>query len=129
MTQQAVQAWLHARLGEGHFGHREHLGLVWVAIDEAGPDAAGDVVANLLHEVAAAHGEPARYHETLTRFWVWVVVFVRRQHPAVPNLDAAIEGFPHLLDKDLPLRHWSPNEMWSPRARRQWSEPDLVPLP
>lgn len=129
MTEQAVHAWLRARLAEGHFGHREHLKLAWMAIDEAGAGGAGDLVAKLLQEVAAAHGEAARYHETLTRFWVWVVSFVRDQHPALASVDAAIESLPHLLDKNLPLRHWTPDEIWSPRARRGWTEPDLLPLP
>lgn len=94
-----------------------------------GFDAAGDVVAKILNEVAAAHGDASRYHETLTRFWIWVIVFLRRRHPVLPDLDAAIESFPHLLDKDLPLRHWSSATMWSPGARHQWTEPDLAPLP
>lgn len=129
MTEHAVHAWLRARLAEGHFGHREHLKLVWLAIDEVGPEAAGDLVAKALHAVAAAHGETARYHETLTRFWVWVVVLLRGQHPGLPDVDAAVKSFPHLLDKDLPLRHWSRAEMWSGHARREWTEPDLLPLP
>ncbi len=129
MTEQAVHAWLRARLGEGRFGHREHLKLVWIAIDEGGPEAAGDLVAGVLREVAAAHGDPGRYHETLTRFWIWAILFLRRRHPALPDLDAAVESFPHLLDRGLPLRHWSAANMWSQGAREQWTEPDLVPLP
>ena len=36
---------------------------------------------------------------------------------------------PHLLDKKLPLRHYSPRRLWNDAARERWVEPDLRPFP
>jgi len=33
-----------------------------------------------------------------------------------------------LLDKGLPMRHWSRAAMFGPEARVRWVDPDLVPL-
>lgn len=129
MTDQpSVHAWLQARLAGGQFHHRDHLELTWLAIAEYGPEHAGEVVAGLLRRVAAAHGRPERYHETLTRFWVRVVVHVRERPPDLLTVDAAIRAFPHLLEQELPFRHWSRPAMAGDEARLCWLEPDLAPL-
>jgi hypothetical protein len=36
---------------------------------------------------------------------------------------------PHLLEQDLPFRHWSKGAIFSPAARAGWLDPDLKPLP
>ncbi len=126
--QSSVHAWLHGKLAAGDFHHHDHLRLAWMLIDHHGPERAGDVLAALLRHVAEAHGRPERYHETLTRFWLRIVVHVRDRRPELADLDAAISALPILLDKDLPFRHWSRSAMASEVARRRWLEPDLVPL-
>jgi hypothetical protein len=40
-----------------------------------------------------------------------------------------METFPHLLDTDLPDRHWQRQTIGSDVARATWIEPDLLPLP
>jgi hypothetical protein len=129
MTDQPfVHAWLRAKLAAGDFHHRDHLRLAWMLLDEHGPERAGDVLAGLLRDVAEAHGQPERYHETLTRFWLQVVIHVRERRPDLADLDAAASALPLLLDKDLPFRHWSRPAMATEAARRGWLEPDLAPL-
>ena len=34
-----------------------------------------------------------------------------------------------LLDRETPLRFYSPGRLWSDEARAGWVEPDLQPLP
>ncbi|MBO0682508.1 MAG: hypothetical protein J2P45_05060 [Candidatus Dormibacteraeota bacterium] len=129
MTDQpSVHAWLRARLAQREFHHRDHLELTWLAIAQHGAERAGDVVTALLPQVAAAHGRPERYHETLTRFWVRLLVHVRERRPDLLKIDAAIQAFPLLLDQELPFRHWSRPAMAGDQARMAWVEPDLVPL-
>jgi hypothetical protein len=127
-SQLSVHAWLHAQLATGEFHHRDHLRLTWLVIDRYGPQQAPGVVADLLRQVAAAHGQSDRYHETMTQFWVRLVVHVRERRPDLPDVDAAIAALPVLLDQGLPFRHWSRDAMFSPPARLAWMEPDLVPL-
>jgi hypothetical protein len=45
------------------------------------------------------------------------------------SIDALLARFPFLLDKTLPYRHWREETFKSDKARSQWVEPDLVPLP
>lgn len=110
------------------FGQREHLRLAWIALRRDGPRSGADRTAELLRRLAAAHGEPERYHETLTRFWLTLVAHVQERQGR-EGFDAALFRHPQLLDGRLVARHYSPETLWSERARRVFVEPDLEPLP
>jgi hypothetical protein len=109
------------------FGHYEHLRIAWLVIDRHGPAVAGDVVGERLKAMAVAKGLAPLYNETLTRFWIRFIAHVR-EATGVQTIDEAIERVPMLLDKNLPLRHWSRTAMFGPDARVRWVEPDLAPL-
>jgi hypothetical protein len=68
---------IHAALAEvasqAGFHHRDHVRLAWRLNRELGVDAAPGAVARAIQFVAARHGEPGKYHETLTHFWARVV--------------------------------------------------------
>lgn len=36
---------------------------------------------------------------------------------------------PHLLDRELPLKHYSPARLWDQSSRDRWTEPDLRAFP
>ncbi len=67
----------------------------------------------------------------MTRFWVEVTAHaVAREGTGADDFDRLLERAPHLLDKQLPFRHWWSREaMFSSEARVGWVEPDLRPLP
>jgi hypothetical protein len=48
---------------------------------------------------------------------------------AAADFDEFIAENPELLDRRLPERHFSAGVLWSERARHEWVEPDLAPLP
>jgi hypothetical protein len=81
-----------------------------------------------LRHIAAAHGEPERYHETLTTAWARVVA-----HHALATGAGGFEDFlathPQLLRRDLLLGHYSRERLFSPAARARFVEPDLLALP
>ena len=76
----------------------------------------------------AAHGEPGRYHETLTTAWARVV-----GHHALRARDADFDAFlaahPRLLERDLLCAHYSRERLFSDAARAAFVEPDLLALP
>ena len=109
------------------FGHFEHLRIAWLVIDRHGPELAVEIVGERLMAMAVAKGLAPLYNETLTRFWIRFLAHVR-QATGATTIDAAIERVPMLLDKNLPLRHWSRTAMFGPDARVRWVEPDLLPL-
>jgi hypothetical protein len=95
--------------------HAAHLRLA--LLFRGRPEKAREVLLRYVDKVGA-HG---KYNETLTWFWLRAV-------NAHEGDLAALLRTP-LADSKLPLRHWSPELLWSNAARAQWVDPDLRPLP
>jgi len=113
---EAFVAAFHAhQLSNEGFHHRDHLRLAWV-------------VTNGIRRFASHHGSAERYNDTMTRFWLRVVAIGIRRHPEVP-FDELLAAEPHLLDKNLPFKHWSRERMNRDDAKQRWIEPDLRPMP
>jgi hypothetical protein len=68
------------------------------------------------------------YFETMTRAWLHLVGSARRRTGAVTSLEL-LEKSPELMDRGLPLRHYSKAVLMSPRARAIFVDADLEPLP
>ncbi|HXY45158.1 MAG TPA: hypothetical protein VEH29_13300, partial [Acidimicrobiales bacterium] len=58
---------------EGTFGHRQHLCLAWRYLRTADEATAERLMRAAIRHVAALHGTPDRYHETLTIAWTRLV--------------------------------------------------------
>jgi hypothetical protein len=68
------------------------------------------------------------YHDTITRFYVWVIAqFVGAADRSRSEDDLADELIRTRGDKDLPLRHWSRERLFS-STRLGWVEPDVRSL-
>jgi hypothetical protein len=111
-------------LRAGSFGHREHLHMTWSYLRRG----EGDRVLPFLCHVAESHGETGKLNLTLTRFWVAATAHAIKTSGA-GDFSALLAHAPHLVEKDLPFRHWSREAMFSPQARASWVDPDLRPLP
>ena len=122
-----VHASLERYVGEGRFGHREHLELCVVAIRRFGADAALPVVAAFIRHFSEAHGAAQKYHETLTRFWTAATAHALALTKA-DDVDALVAAHPQLLDRGLAERHWSREVLFSDAARAAWLAPDVRPL-
>jgi hypothetical protein len=81
-----------------------------------------------IRHLAAVHGTPDKYHETLTLAWTRLVA-AHLDSCDRPTFAEFMNENPALLDAGLPERHFSPTTLWGARARREWVEPDLSPLP
>jgi hypothetical protein len=95
--------------------HAAHLRLA--LLFRGHPEKAREVLLKYIQRV----GAQVKYNETLTWFWLRAV----NAHQG--DLAALLET--PLADTNLPMRHWSPELLWSDAARAQWVEPDLRPLP
>ena len=124
-----LRAFSACTLGNHEFRHRDHLRLAWLQVRRLGPEAAAEAVAQGISRFAATHGATAKYHDTMTRFWVRIVAHMAEARPDIDDFDRFLEAFPSLLDKSLPFRHWERETMLSPAARLAWVEPDVLPLP
>lgn len=112
----------------GGFGHREHLELAWNYLAEYPDTTAETMMASAIRALARGHGALDRYHETMTRSWVRLVA-IHRGAGEASSFEDFIEANDGLLDRGLLQRHYSPDLLWSDRARGGWVAPDLRPLP
>jgi hypothetical protein len=113
--------------GEG-FGHRQHVELTWRYLEDNDRNAAGVLVADAITKVAAAHGEPQKFHATITGAWVRCVAVHRQRWPA-DTFEKFIERNPELLDAKLLGQHFSRGVLFSDAARAGLVDPDIRPLP
>jgi hypothetical protein len=125
-----AQRVLHEIIGRGEgFGHRQHVELTWryLGLHDTADDAA-DAVAEAIRQVAAAHGQPGKFHETITRSWARCVAVHRERWPAA-TFGEFLERNPQLLDSNLLGHFYSPGLLGSREARAGWVSPDLRALP
>jgi hypothetical protein len=115
-------------IGAQDFPHRAHVRMAWLYVQRFGAEEAGERAARGITVLAASHGHPTLYHDTLTRAWVQIVA-VAVSTSRVTEFDGLIAEHPELLDKSLPLRHYSPERLWSQEARDRFVPPDVREFP
>jgi hypothetical protein len=97
-----------------------------------GDDEALDRVRAGLRRYNLAHAhEPMRvgYHETITRFWLWVVRQYLRRTPVEGTIADLANGLTaSCADRALPFEYYSRDRLMSEAARRAWVAPDLRAL-
>lgn len=117
----------------GEFGHREHLLLAWLVLEEAADlSAAQDEVSRIIRAIARAQGVPQRYNRTVTDAWVRIVAHCRQEtvgDAGSDGFEAMLQRHPWLLNKRALLSHYSSRRLASESARRAWVEPDLLAIP
>jgi len=123
------QAILHEvlRRSDG-FGHREHLELAWRYLDVHDFSQAADTMGEAIRQVAAAHGQHAKYHHTITRAWARCVAVHQERWPG-DTFTEFLDHNPQLLDSALLSHFYSPERLRTSLARESYVEPDLRPLP
>jgi hypothetical protein len=120
---------LHEILGRGEgFGHRQHVELAWRYLSMHDYEQAADAMAEAIRRVAAAHGQQAKYHETITRAWAHCVAVHQQRWPAT-TFPGFLDRNPALLDSHLLDHFYSPERLRAPRARATFLDPDRHPLP
>jgi ribosomal protein S18 acetylase RimI-like enzyme len=112
--------------------HAAHLRMAWMHLARYGLDEAHLHMRVGIIRLNAAHGlveTPTRgYHETLTRVWLTLVAAackVDRRSDSRTFASVHVHG----LERDLPLRYYSRERLFSLEARTTFVSPDLSPLP
>jgi hypothetical protein len=109
------------------FSHRDHLRVAFAYARRDGVEHAVERAREGLRRFTTAHGQAARYHDTLTTAWARVVGHYAVQ--ATGDFEAFLAAHPHLLDRGLLTAHYSRARLFSPAAREGFVEPDLLALP
>jgi hypothetical protein len=124
-----LHAFTTATLANEQFHHRDQLRMTWLMLHRLGLEAGAEAVMSGIRHFAGVHGHAPKYHETMTRFWIWMVDHAMRTRPEISSFVDFVDAFPIVLDKTLPFRHWSHDRLMSPAARAAWLDPDLLALP
>ena len=84
------------------FGHASHLRVALVYLREsASVDEAIARMAATLRRFAASVGQPGKYSQPTTEFWMHKMAAARAVLPEADG-DALLKAFPWLLDRNLP---------------------------
>ncbi|HYM35770.1 MAG TPA: hypothetical protein VET48_10270 [Steroidobacteraceae bacterium] len=112
------------------FHHREHVELAYTLLVLFGLQGAVDRMRQLLHAFIRHHGiDVAKYHETITAAWLrGVLHFMEHSNPRT-SAASFIDANPILLRPGIMLSHYSRELLFSERARKEFVEPDLEPIP
>jgi hypothetical protein len=108
------------------FDHVAHLRVAWVYLREAGSaDAALPRMRDAIQRFAAAAGASQKYHETITVVWMRLLEDAGTQVARRCELSELIGLRPELADKNLPLKYYSRQHLFSDAAREAYVPPDI----
>ena len=110
------------------FRHYQHLTVALWYVRHLPFAAATEKITTGIRRLAETYGKTG-YHETITLFWLRIVTAFAAEHEnlALPALANAL--IDKCTDKDLIGRYYSADVLDSPKAKVEWVEPDLQPLP
>ena len=112
------------------FDHHAHVRVAWVYLRESGSlDAALPRMRAAIKQFAAAAGASQKYHETITVLWMRLLDDVRMRVGEGIEMSEVLRDYPSLADKDLPMKYYSRERLFSDEARAAWVAPDTSGLP
>jgi hypothetical protein len=125
-----VAAFETTSLPKEHFSHREHVRVAWYFVRTYGLPDAFSRFAEALKRFATAKGAPQLYHETIT--WAYLLLIRERlAHATDESWETFAAANPELLDWKPSLldRYYTPELLWSTRARASFVMPDRICTP
>ncbi|BAZ67676.1 MAG: hypothetical protein KME28_14490 [Pelatocladus maniniholoensis HA4357-MV3] len=128
-----VTAFQNSTLPRCQWNHIAHLTVALYYLIYYGEKQAGERIRQDIQRYNAAMGiqttKDSGYHETLTRFWVYMVrryLLVNQQQVSLLQLtNGLIDSYGN---KHLPLQYYSRDLLMSWEARNSWVKPDLQHL-
>jgi hypothetical protein len=114
------------RLGRGEFRHADHVRLAWIYLRERPLVEAIDRFAATLRRLAAHHGVPGLYHETITWAYLLLIHERRERGPGADDWDAFRSANADLFAwrPSILERYYAPATLASELARRTFVLPD-----
>ena len=134
-TESLVRLFLDRSLPKPAWTHVAHLRVGLWHVRRFGADLAVDLLRERIsrynESVGTANTSTSGYHETLTVFYVKVIdAFVSADASPDQEADTLERRLLEAVgDREVPLRYYSRECLFSTEARRQWVAPDLQPLP
>ena len=108
--------------------HRDHVRLACLYLERFAEHDALERLVEGLRRFAAAKGKADKFHYSMTRAWLELIVAARRSHPQAPDADALIDACPSLATSRALGRYYSDAVLSSAAARADWVPPDLMEI-
>ena len=110
------------------FDHEAHVYAAWLFVNEYGPGDAADRFARALKRLTTKLGDPGKYHDTITRFYVALIAERQHRRPGAdwPSFKAA-NGDLFGRSGNVLSRYYSRERLASDEARRAFLLPDRLP--
>ena len=124
-----VAAFEACTLPNEQFRHRDHLRLAWIYLRRFGASGAEARIAQSIRRYAEFHGATQKYHHTVTLAWLRLIQRAAARLPEQALFEDVLRASPELLDKGTLGEYYSKELVGSERARADFVEPDLKPLP
>ncbi len=129
-----VRSFENGTISRGRWKHAEHLTVAFYYVKNSSSlteatDKTRVGISNLLNSFGVDLENEMPYHETMTRFWMeFVDDFTKAQngYSVVETTNLVLENF---ADKDLPLKFYSRELLFSDAARKDFIKPDLKEFP
>ena len=125
LAQLSIESFETGNVDVGAFDHESHVYIAWLYLQTFPRAQAADRFCTALRRLTERIGVPAKYHETISRFFLELIARRRdtaaaRDWPAFRrDNDDLCSGAAELLQ-----RHYSPELLWSVRARTSFVMPD-----
>lgn len=126
-----VACFLDRNLPKPEWTHEAHLRVgLWHVFHLGAPEAMNALrerISRYNESVGGKNTETDGYHETITQFYVITIAnFLREADHSRPLEELAEELIHYYGDRELPLRTYSKERLFSKEARLGYVEPDLV---
>jgi len=113
--------------------HRQHIKVAYLYLSSYPFETAMSRIRERIKAFNLAHNLPdlptSGYHETMTQAWMRLVSQTLRQFGPAESADAFFERSPQLSEKKILRLFYSAEVFMSPRAKTEFLEADLIPLP
>ena len=132
-TDRLVEAFLSRTLPKEEWTHEAHLKVGLWHLLHYSPSESIKRLRQSIKQYNVACGientETQGYHETITRFYVWLIDRFVQQTNCSGSIDLlGDELINRYGDKSLVFKYYSRDRLMSKQARLNWVEPDLKPL-
>jgi hypothetical protein len=124
-VREVVTRFEHSEYALEEFSHSRHVTVACWYLCTMKPEEALDLMRSGLQHLIAHHGRQG-YHETITRFWMELLLEYLHGLPEamdrIEKINRAVEAH---REKDVVFRYYSRELVTSNTARREWVEPDV----
>ena len=131
--QDFLQAFENCTLPFERWKHRAHLKVAYRYLRELPYEQALAKARMNIKRYNAATSTPETlergYHETITVAWMKLIEFTLREYGPAATADEFLDAQEQLLNRKALRFFYTRDHLISWRAKAEWVEPDLVPLP